>query len=96
MLVQLEAIPYSFITSYMREEADPQPTTTSIQVVIESGKVSPEPPLLQTKQPQFPQLLLIRLALQIPYQFHCLFLDTPQVPFSQHLQDCCSNYCKIS
>jgi len=46
MLVQLEAIPCSFITSYMREEADHQPTTTSIQVVIESGKVSPEPRLL--------------------------------------------------
>jgi len=45
-LAQLEAIPSSPITSHTREEADPQPTTTSLQVVIESNKVSPEPPLL--------------------------------------------------
>jgi len=44
-LVQLEAIPSSPITSHMREEADPQLTTTSLQVVIESNKVSPEPRL---------------------------------------------------
>ena len=42
-LAQLEAIPSSPITSHTREEADPQLTTTSLQVVIE---VSPEPPLL--------------------------------------------------
>ena len=35
-LVQLEAIPSSPITSHTREEADPQLTTTSLQVVIES------------------------------------------------------------
>ena len=47
-LAQLEAIPSSPITSYTREEADPQLTTTFLQVVIESNKVSPDPPLLQT------------------------------------------------
>ena len=45
-LVQLEAIPSSPITDYMGEEADPQLTTTSLWVVIESNKISPEPPLL--------------------------------------------------
>ena len=45
-LVQFEAIPSSPITSHTREEADPQLTTTSLQVVIESNKFSPEPPLL--------------------------------------------------
>ena len=34
------------------------PATTSFQVVVESNKVSPEPPFLQAKQPQFPQPLL--------------------------------------
>jgi len=34
----------------MREEADPQLTTPSLQVVIESNKVSPEPPLLQRRR----------------------------------------------
>ena len=41
------------------EEADPQLPTTSFQVVVDSNKVSPEIPLLQTKQPQFPQFFII-------------------------------------
>ena len=49
-LAQLEAIPSSPITSHMREEANPQLTTTSLQVVIESNKVSPELPLLQAEK----------------------------------------------
>ena len=57
-LAQLEAIPSSPITSHMREEADPQLTTTSLHVVIESNKVFPEPPLLQTEQSQLLQPLL--------------------------------------
>jgi len=44
-LAQLEAIPTSPITSYRREESDPQLTTTSLQVVTDSSKVFPEPPL---------------------------------------------------
>ena len=47
-LAQLEVIPSSPIT---REEVDPQLTTSSLQVVIESNNVSPEPPLLQTFKP---------------------------------------------
>ena len=46
-LVQLEAIPSSPTASDMAEEANPQLTTTSLQVVIESDKASPEPPLLK-------------------------------------------------
>jgi len=45
-VAQLEALPSSPITSHPREEADPQLTTTSLQVVIESNKASSEPPLL--------------------------------------------------
>jgi len=48
-VAQLEAVPSSPITSYMGEEADPCFTTTSLQVVVERGKVTPEPPLFQTK-----------------------------------------------
>ena len=47
----------------LAEEADFHLATASFQVVVESNKVSPEPPLLQTKQFQFPQPLLIRLLL---------------------------------
>ena len=42
------------------------------QVVVESDKFSPEPPLLQIKQPQFSQPLPIGYVLQIPYSFIAL------------------------
>ncbi|KAK4811287.1 hypothetical protein QYF61_023339 [Mycteria americana] len=61
-----------------QEETDTHLTTTSFQVVVESDEVSPEPPFLQAKQPQFPQPLLIRLALQTLHQLHCPSLDTLQ------------------
>ena len=41
-LAQLEAIPSGPLNSYAREEADPQLTTTSLQLVTESNNVSPE------------------------------------------------------
>ena len=65
-VAQLEAIPSSPVTSYMREEADPQLTATSLQVVIESNMVSPEPPLLQTEQSQLPKPFSVDLC-YIPF-----------------------------
>ena len=62
----------------MGEEANPHLATASLQVLVESDKVSPEPLLLQTKQFQFPQSLPIRLMLQISHQLHCPFLDMHQ------------------
>jgi len=62
-LMQLEAIASPPIASYLREEINTCLTTTSFQAAVESNKVSPQPPLLQTKQPQFFQLLLVRLVL---------------------------------
>ncbi|KAK4816273.1 hypothetical protein QYF61_014345 [Mycteria americana] len=61
--VQLEAISSRPITSYLGEETDPHLSTTSFQVAVESKKVSPQPPFLRAKKPQFPQPLLIRLVL---------------------------------
>ncbi|KAK4822553.1 hypothetical protein QYF61_015822 [Mycteria americana] len=65
LLAQLEPISSRPITCYLGEETNPHLSTTSFQVVVvvESKKVSPQPPFLQAKQPQFPQLLLIRLLL---------------------------------
>jgi len=60
----------------MGKEAYPQLATASFQVVAESNKVSPES--LQTKQSQFPQLLLLRLVFQTPHQLHCPSLDMHQ------------------
>jgi len=62
-MMQLEAISSRPIAGYFGEETDTHITTPSFQVVVESDKVSPQSPLLQTEQPHFPQLLLIRLVL---------------------------------
>ncbi|KAK4818143.1 hypothetical protein QYF61_006742, partial [Mycteria americana] len=43
-LAQLEAISSCPITCYLGEETDPHLSTTSFQVVVESDKVSPQPP----------------------------------------------------
>ncbi|KAK4826971.1 hypothetical protein QYF61_012912 [Mycteria americana] len=47
-------------------------------VAVESDKVSPQPPLLQAKQSQLPQPLLITLLLQTLHQLRCPSLDTLQ------------------
>ena len=65
-LAQLEATPSHPINSYMGEKADPHFATTTLQMIVESNNVSPEPPLLQTEQSQFPQPLPIRLLLHCP------------------------------
>jgi len=53
-LMQLEAISSHPIASYLGEEIIIYLTTTSFQVVVETNEVPPQPPLLQTKQPQLP------------------------------------------
>jgi len=62
-LTQLEAIAFRPITSYLGEETNTCLTTTAFQVAVENNKVSPQPSLLQTKQPQFLQSLLVRFVL---------------------------------
>ncbi|KAK4828032.1 hypothetical protein QYF61_022809 [Mycteria americana] len=78
LLTQLEAISSRPITSHLGEETNIHLATTSFQVVVESNKVSPQPPLLQTKQSQVPQPLLIRLVLQTLHQLRCPSLDMLQ------------------
>ncbi|KAK4827926.1 hypothetical protein QYF61_022374 [Mycteria americana] len=78
LLAQLEAISSFPITCYLGEETDPHLATTSFQAAVESDEVSPQPPFLQAKQPQFPQPLLISLVLQTLHQLRCLSLDTLQ------------------
>jgi len=62
----------------MEEEADSPLTSSSLQVVLESDKVTSELPLIQIKQSQFPQLLLIGLMLQSPHQLCCPSLNMLQ------------------
>ncbi|KAK4825734.1 hypothetical protein QYF61_002173 [Mycteria americana] len=78
LLTQLEAISSHPVASYLGEETDTHLTTTSFQAVVESDEVSPQPPFLQTKQPQFPQPLLIRLVLQTLHELRCPSLHTLQ------------------
>jgi len=61
--MQLEAIASCPIASYLGEETNTCLTTASFQAAVESNKVSPQPPLVQTKPPQFLQSLLVRLVL---------------------------------
>ncbi|KAK4831047.1 hypothetical protein QYF61_014979 [Mycteria americana] len=77
-----QTLPRKFkkLYSYLGEETDPHLSTTSFQVVVESDKVSPQPPFLQAKQSQLPQPLLIRLLLQILHQLRCPSLDMLQHP----------------
>jgi len=62
-LMQLEAISSRPIASYVGEETNTYLTTTFFQAVVEGDEVSPQPPILQTKQSQFPQPLLVILVL---------------------------------
>ena len=62
-LTQHDSIASCPVISYLGEEINTRLTTTSFQVLVESDKISLQPPLLQTKQPQLPQLLLVRLVL---------------------------------
>jgi len=73
--MQLEAIASHPISCYLGEETNTHLTTTSFQVVVESSKVSPKSPLLQIKQPQFPEPLLKTCALDP---------STALLPFSGH------------
>ena len=63
VLVQPESIFSCPVACYLGEETNTHLATISFPLVVESDKVSSEPPFLQTKQPQFPQPLLIRLVL---------------------------------
>ena len=54
------------------EEVNPHLATTSFQAVLESCKLSPEPPFLQTEQFQLLQLLPIRPVLQTLHSFYAL------------------------
>ena len=50
--MQPEAISPHPIAGYLGEQTNRCLTTASSQVAVESDKVSPQPPLLQTEQPQ--------------------------------------------
>ncbi|KAK4815248.1 hypothetical protein QYF61_023695 [Mycteria americana] len=77
-LAQLEAISSCPMACYLGEETNTHLAATSFQIVVESDKVSPQPPFLQAKQPQVPQPLPISLVFQTLPQLRCPSLDTLQ------------------
>ena len=77
-LAQPEAISSYPTTCYLEKETDTHLDTASFQVVVERDRVFPQPPLLQAKQPQVSQPLLVRLVLQTLHQLRRPSLDTLQ------------------
>lgn len=76
-LVKLEVISSSPVTCYPAQEINPYGATTSFQGQAESDKVSSQPPFIQSKHPQLPQLLPEKVLLQTLHQlspFTFLFL----------------------
>ncbi|RMB89921.1 hypothetical protein DUI87_33695 [Hirundo rustica rustica] len=59
----------------LEKETNPHLTTTTLQEVVESDKVTSESPLLQAKERQLPQPLLTGLVFQVPHQPCCPPLD---------------------
>ncbi|XP_053939279.1 cilia- and flagella-associated protein 52 isoform X3 [Cuculus canorus] len=55
--------PFPLIAYHLGEETNTHLTKTSFLGAAESDEISPQPPLLQTKQPQVPQLLLLRFVM---------------------------------
>jgi len=77
-LMKLAAIASRPTAGYLGEDINPHLTTPSFQVAVESDKVSPQPPLLQTEQPQLPQPLPISFVLQTLQEPCCPSLDMLQ------------------
>lgn len=69
-LVQVEAVGLLPISCHLQKGTDSLLAAAYLQVVVEGNVVCPQPPL-QTKQPQFPQLLLIRLVFSPFASFSC-------------------------
>ncbi|KAJ7425239.1 hypothetical protein WISP_24359 [Willisornis vidua] len=76
-LVQLKTVSSGTIAC-LGKETEPHLATASFQVVVESDKVTPEPPLLQAKHRQLRQRFLIGLVLQTLRQCYCPSLDKLQ------------------
>ena len=45
LVAQPEAIPFCPIASYIEREVNPHLAAASFQIIVESDKISPEPPL---------------------------------------------------
>jgi len=68
---------------YLGEEAEPHLATTSFQAGVDSNSISPEPPLLQTNQFQFPPPLLIILLGSYGQGESTNTFPSPSIPIKQ-------------
>ena len=74
-LAQLWTIPTRPNTGSPGEEISTSLSLSAPQEAVESNEVTPQPPALQTRQTQCPQLLFIRHAFQPFHQLCCHPLD---------------------
>jgi len=74
--------PFFLVLSLVTQEKRPALylITIAFQVVVESDKVSPEPPLLQLNNSYSLSSSSLMPVLQTPRQFHCPFLVILQGP----------------
>ncbi|TRZ10881.1 hypothetical protein HGM15179_016230 [Zosterops borbonicus] len=72
---QPETMSSCSVSCCLEKETNPQLSTTTLQKVIESDKVTSESPFLQAKKPQLPQSSFIWLVFQDPHQPCCPPLD---------------------
>ena len=77
-LAQLKAISPRPVTCHQRVETNPALAVSTFQILEEGKKISPQPPLPQTKQPQFLQSLLVGHTLQALHKPCCPSLDLLQ------------------
>ena len=77
-LAQLKAIFPRPVACHLQVESNPALAVSTFQILEEGKKVSPQPPLPQTKQPQFLQLLLVGHILQAFHKPRCPSLDLLQ------------------
>lgn len=76
LFLMLEAISLCPTTCHLGKYADSLLAATSLKVVVGSDEVSSQPSLLQSKQSQHLQLLLIICFSYFFPQHHCFYLNT--------------------
>ena len=86
-LVQLKAISPHPVSCRQWEETNPALAVSTFQILEESNEVSPQPPFLQTKQPQF--LLSKNLPQWISKHMQALHLTRGPKMWSLRPLHCC-------
>lgn len=85
-LAQLVAISSGPLTGCLGEEVDLHLSATSFQIILESGKVTPQPPFSQTKHLQLLQPHLKRLTTRVPLNISAVIFLLDKVQWHLHFK----------